>query len=247
MYKIIEEVDVKKVVKDLQKNFSGSNEEQMAGVQLLKGLATSDEAIANEFMKKLDTVVTQVSKEVLGDKKEEKLTEGELNAREKEQVNAAVKVLKSRDPMGDMTGGITRADARSFLLSTGYTWEEINKLEGKNQKEESSIITLENDIRIGDKIIEAGERIQIMIKEKKIEELNPARKNALEKELKNLFKQFRYVKVIWNIDSIEIVMPSADWYWNEFSKLGGLEKFDRLVDFYNIDYDLVDNVIVIFI
>ena len=58
--------DVKKVIKDLQGNFDGSNENQMKGVQLLKGLATSDEDVANKFMNKLDKATTQISKEVLG-------------------------------------------------------------------------------------------------------------------------------------------------------------------------------------
>lgn len=72
---IIEEaVDIDKVIKDLQGNFSGSNEEQMKATQLLKGLATSDDPKSNEFMKKLDVATTKISKEVLGteDKKEEK-------------------------------------------------------------------------------------------------------------------------------------------------------------------------------
>ena len=40
--------DVKQVIKDLQGNFSGSNADQMKAVQLLKGLATSDEPIYME-------------------------------------------------------------------------------------------------------------------------------------------------------------------------------------------------------
>jgi hypothetical protein len=60
-----EEVDIKKIIKDLQGNFSGSNENQMKGIQLLKGLSTSDEDIANEFMNKLDKATSKISKEVL--------------------------------------------------------------------------------------------------------------------------------------------------------------------------------------
>ena len=67
---MLEKADVKKVVKDLQGNFAGSNDEQMKAVQLLKGLALSDEAISNEFMKKLDAATTKISKEVLGTKEE---------------------------------------------------------------------------------------------------------------------------------------------------------------------------------
>ena len=65
--------DVKKVIKDLQGNFAKDNESQLKAVQLIKGLATSDDAIANKFMKALDTATTKISKDILGgsDKKEE--------------------------------------------------------------------------------------------------------------------------------------------------------------------------------
>lgn len=61
-----EEKDPKtmKVIKDLAGNFDGSNEEQMKGVQLLKGLATSDDPRANEYMKKLNKATTEISKEM---------------------------------------------------------------------------------------------------------------------------------------------------------------------------------------
>jgi hypothetical protein len=62
----IKEVDVSKIIKDLQNNFSGSNEDQMKGVQLLKGLATSDDPKSNEFMQKLDQATTKISQEVIG-------------------------------------------------------------------------------------------------------------------------------------------------------------------------------------
>jgi hypothetical protein len=53
--------DVKKIISDLKTSFGGSNEEQMKAVQLLKGLATSDEPEANEFMKALDKSTTQIA------------------------------------------------------------------------------------------------------------------------------------------------------------------------------------------
>lgn len=65
------EVDVKKIIKDLQGDFGGDNESQMKGVQLLKGLSTSDDALANKFMKKLNDAMTEISKEVLGEDKED--------------------------------------------------------------------------------------------------------------------------------------------------------------------------------
>jgi hypothetical protein len=50
-----EAVDPKAIIKELiDTGWSGSNEEQMKAVQLLKGLATSDDPASNAFMKKLD-------------------------------------------------------------------------------------------------------------------------------------------------------------------------------------------------
>jgi len=61
---------VSKIIKDIGGNFSGSNEEQMKAVQLLKGLATSDDPQANKFMKALDKATTEISKEMTdGDSK----------------------------------------------------------------------------------------------------------------------------------------------------------------------------------
>lgn len=60
-----EDYDIKKIIKDLGDSFSKDNESQMKGVQLLKGLALSDDDLANEFMKKLDKATTDISKELL--------------------------------------------------------------------------------------------------------------------------------------------------------------------------------------
>jgi len=65
-----DDVDVKKIISDLANSFSGSNEEQMKAVQLLKGLAVSDSDIANEFMKKLDAATTEIANEMLGNNQE---------------------------------------------------------------------------------------------------------------------------------------------------------------------------------
>jgi len=64
--KIQDAVDIKKVIKDLQGNFGSDNEAQMKGIQLLKGLATSDDPLSNKFMKALNTETTRISKEILG-------------------------------------------------------------------------------------------------------------------------------------------------------------------------------------
>ena len=66
--KIVEEaVDIKQIIKALMDtNFKGSNEEQMKGIQLLKGLATSEDELSNKFMAKLSDAYTKIGKEVLG-------------------------------------------------------------------------------------------------------------------------------------------------------------------------------------
>ena len=49
------DVDVKKIIKDIiDTDWSKDNESQMKVVNLLKGIATSDEPASNKFMKKLD-------------------------------------------------------------------------------------------------------------------------------------------------------------------------------------------------
>ena len=58
--------DVKKIIKDLgDTNWSTDNEAQMKAVQLLKGLALSDEQIANKFMKAVDSATTSIAKKLL--------------------------------------------------------------------------------------------------------------------------------------------------------------------------------------
>ena len=68
----------------------------------------------------------------------------------------------------------------------------------------------------------------------------------LEKLLKDLFRSFG-LKVKWTVDSIEIEMPNADWYWDEFSQSGKLEEFNSIVRQFNVDYDIVDDTIIVFI
>jgi len=60
------DVDVKKLIKDLgETNWSTDNEAQMKAVQLLKGLALSDDDLANQFMKAVDTATTSIAKKLL--------------------------------------------------------------------------------------------------------------------------------------------------------------------------------------
>lgn len=56
-----EESDVSGVVKELiDTSFGGSNDSQMKAVQLLKGLATSDDPKANKFMQALDKATSDM-------------------------------------------------------------------------------------------------------------------------------------------------------------------------------------------
>jgi len=76
--------DVKKIIKDLgASSFAGSNEEQMKMVQLLKGLATNDDKLANEFMKAIDAATTATAKKVLGTNESE---EEEVDDKKKKKV-----------------------------------------------------------------------------------------------------------------------------------------------------------------
>lgn len=59
---VLEDAKTKEIIKELiDTSFSGDNESQMKAVQLLKGLAVSDEPEANAFMKKLDTFTSGMS------------------------------------------------------------------------------------------------------------------------------------------------------------------------------------------
>jgi len=62
-----EKPDVKKLIGDLGKtNWGSDNDAQMKAVQLLKGLALSDDPKSNEFMKALSDASTGIAKKVLG-------------------------------------------------------------------------------------------------------------------------------------------------------------------------------------
>jgi hypothetical protein len=60
--------DVKVIIKELvDTDFGGSNEDQAKGIQLLKGLAFSEDPKSNAFMKELNDAYTKIGKEVLGE------------------------------------------------------------------------------------------------------------------------------------------------------------------------------------
>ena len=57
-------VDVGQIIKALiDTSFGGSNEEQMKAVQLLKGLALSDDPASDKFMKALDKATSAMKPE----------------------------------------------------------------------------------------------------------------------------------------------------------------------------------------
>jgi hypothetical protein len=61
-----QKVDIKKIIRELiDTDFGGSNEDQAKGLQLLKGLAFSDDPLSNAFMKKLNDAYTKIGNEVL--------------------------------------------------------------------------------------------------------------------------------------------------------------------------------------
>ena len=78
--------DIEKAIKDLQGTFAGDNESQMKGVNILRGVATSDEASANKFMKTLSVAVDNISKSVTkgpeDKKKKESFLDSDISAKE---------------------------------------------------------------------------------------------------------------------------------------------------------------------
>ena len=57
--------DVGVIIKELiDTSWAGDNESQMKAVQLLKGVALSDDPKANEFMKKLDKMTSSMKSDM---------------------------------------------------------------------------------------------------------------------------------------------------------------------------------------
>ncbi len=219
-----EATDISSVIKGMQGNFGGDNESQMKGLQLLKGLATSDDPKANAFMKALNTATTKISKEVLGGKAESMMKEG---ASQTDVARDAIsKFIKDKKPMpvadlkkllnmisestlkegwdaycpncGENNGKASEVmddsgevycdncgttyyaestkkstkdnilEAETFkcpdcgskvLKQTGYCVSCKKKVGGKKKED---IITVEEDVKIGDMILEAGDEIKIL-------------------------------------------------------------------------------------
>lgn len=64
IYKEKEDPKAKKIIKDLAKSYGSSNEEQGKLVNLMKGLAFSDDPEANKFMKALDKWTTEYANKI---------------------------------------------------------------------------------------------------------------------------------------------------------------------------------------
>ena len=113
-YKNIQEAkfDINQVIKDLGGNFAGSNEDQMKAVQLLKGLAFSDDPKANEFMEKLDAATTQISND---------LSEG--NYGKKKKVKEEVETVEESKSLIDLLNNIKSGGK---IEDIDLTEEEIN-------------------------------------------------------------------------------------------------------------------------
>jgi len=65
--------DIKKIIKDLgNTDWGKDNDAQMKAVQLLKGLATSEDPASNMFMKSLSDASTAIAKTILDHKPNDK-------------------------------------------------------------------------------------------------------------------------------------------------------------------------------
>ncbi len=62
--KRIQEADIKKIIKDLEKGFGTSDDDKAKVLQLFKGLIFSKDSLAKEYTKKLDKATTKISKEL---------------------------------------------------------------------------------------------------------------------------------------------------------------------------------------
>lgn len=89
-------VDVKKVIKDLaDTDWGADNDAQMKAVQLLKGLALSDEDASNVFMQGLSDASTSIAKTILAHGKDDKEDKKDESA----STDVANKILEGMDDM----------------------------------------------------------------------------------------------------------------------------------------------------
>ena len=134
------EFDVSKIIKDLGDDFSGSNEDQMRGVQLIKGLALSDDPKANEFMKKLDAATSQISQE---------MSEGLHAYHKKKKKIKEDRQLK--DPKKEML--VIKDDGVEVIDKKDWPkYKKKGYLQAEEVEESKSLIDLLNNIKNGGKI-----------------------------------------------------------------------------------------------
>ena len=99
---ISEESKTQEIIKELvDTSFSGDNNSQMKAVQLLKGLAVSDEPEANAFMKKLDTFTSGMDSKNESDDEEEKEDDKKKKDDEEEEDDEDDKKKKDDDDEDD--------------------------------------------------------------------------------------------------------------------------------------------------
>lgn len=115
-----EKTDVSKLIKDLSTAYGDSNENQGKMVQLLKGLAFSDDPKANEFMKKLDKATTQISKEMNEKKESESIT-----LKKNVMVPGTEKMLEAGDKIR-----VLKKEDKSMLVDAAGTFQDILQANG---------------------------------------------------------------------------------------------------------------------
>ena len=170
-YKDIQEAkfDINKVIKDLGDDFSGSNEDQMRGVQLIKGLALSDDPKANEFMKKLDVATSQISQEMSEEKK----------IKEDRQL---------KDPKKEMM--VIKDDEVEVIDKKDWPkYKKQGYLQAEEVEESKSLIDLLNTIKSGGKIED------IDLTEEEITSILNFYENTLDSTGQNEFNKMSVTKI----------------------------------------------------
>ena len=178
-YKEIQEAkfDVSKIIKDLGDDFSGSNEDQMRGVQLIKGLALSDDPKANEFMEKLDAATSQISQE---------MSEGLHAYHKKKKKIKEDRQLK--DPKKEML--VIKDD--NVEVIDKKDWPKYKKkgyLQAEEVEESKTLIDLLNTIKSGGKIED------IDLTEEEVNSILNFYENTLDSTGQNEFNKMSITKI----------------------------------------------------
>ena len=178
-YKEIQEAkfDVSKIIKDLGGDFSGSNEDQMRGVQLIKGLALSDDPKANEFMEKLDAATSQISQE---------MSEGLHAYHKKKKKIKEDRQLK--DPKKEML--VIKDDGVEVIDKKDWPkYKKKGYLQAEEVEESKTLIDLLNSIKSGGKIED------IDLTEEEITSILNFYENTLDSTGQNEFNKMSITKI----------------------------------------------------